>query len=77
MWSMHSERNVKVFRSERWKNVNEIVVNMEIVYAKTKTSKTAKNFVHFSQFAMQREIILENVNSKSIRLLNHNILVFV
>ena len=70
---MHSERNVKVFRSERWKNVNEVAVNMEIVYSKTKSNKSAKNFVHFSQFAMRREMILENINSKSIFLLNHNI----
>ena len=73
---MYSERDVKVYRSERWKNVNEVAVNMDTVYPKTKTSKTAKNFVHFSQFAMRREMILENINSKSICLLNHNIQVF-
>ena len=73
---MYSERNVKVFRSERWKSVNEVTVNMEIVNAKTKTIRSSKNFVHFSQFAMQREMMLENINSKTICLLNHNIQVF-
>ena len=46
---------------------------MKIVYAETKTSKIAKNFVYFSQFVMRREMILENINSKSVCLLNHNI----
>ena len=51
-------------------------MNMEIVHAKTKTSKTTKNFVHLSQFAMRREMALENINYKSICLLNHNVQVF-
>ena len=49
---------------------------MEIIYAKTKTSKTAKSFVHFSQFAVRREMKLENINSKSICRLSHDIQVF-
>ena len=47
---------------------------MNAGYSKTKANKFFKNFVRFSQFAIQREMILENLNSKSICL---NIQVFV
>ena len=51
-------------------------MKMESEYVKTKANKSLKNFVHFSQFAVRREMILENINSNSISLLNHNIQVF-
>ena len=49
---------------------------MNTEHAKTKANEFLKKFAHFSQFAMQRETILENINSKSMCLLNHNIQVF-
>ena len=73
---MHSERNVSVFRSERWKNVNEIAVSIYTVYSKTKANKSVKKIVHLFEFAVWREMTLENVSSKSICLLNHNLQVF-
>ena len=71
-WHMHSEINVKVFSSEPWKNVNEIAVSMETAYAKTKANKSVKNFVHITQFAIQRD----DISSKSICLLHHKRKVF-
>ena len=73
---MYSGRYVDVFRSETWRNVNEFAVSMETEYAKTKSNKSLKNFVHVPQFAVRKEMILENISSKSICLLNHNIQVF-
>ena len=51
-------------------------VRMNTEYTKIKTNKFLNNFVHFSQFALRRKMILGNINSKSICLLNHNIQVF-
>ena len=75
-WDMYSERNVKVFRLKRWKSVNKIAVSMNTVYAYTKANKFLKKFFHLLQFPVRREMTLENINSKSICLLNHNIYVF-
>ena len=49
---------------------------MDTVYAKTKANKSVNNFVHLFHFAVRRDMTLENINSKSIFLLNHNIQVF-
>ena len=51
-------------------------VSMNTECAKIKANKFLNNLVHFSQFALRREMILGNINSKSICLLNHNIQVF-
>ena len=59
-----------MFRSKRWKDVNEITVSMETVHAKTKANKS----VHLFLFVVRRKMTLENINS--ICLLNHNIQVF-
>ena len=75
-FSHSSGRNVNVFRFESGRNANKFTVSMNIEYAETKANKSLKNFVHFSQFVVRREIILESINSKSICLLNHNILLF-
>ena len=63
-----------MFCSECGRNVNKFAISMNAGYSKTKANKFFKNFVRFSQFAIQREMILENLNSKSICL---NIQVFV
>ena len=36
---MYSERNVKMFLSELWENLNEIDMRMDIVYAETKANR--------------------------------------
>ena len=77
---MHSERIVEVFRSHGWEdmniNVNEFTVNMKMIYAKPKTNKSAKNFVHFSLCAMRKEIINHNIHNNHDNHNNHNIQVF-
>ena len=76
-WSMHNERIVKMFRSDDWKsmniNVNELAVKMKMMYAKTKTNKSVKKFVHYFLFVVRSEIISHNIHNNHN---NHNIQVF-
>ena len=51
-------------------------MRIDTVYAKTKANKSVNNFVHLFRFAVRREMILENISSKFICLLNHDIQVF-
>ena len=39
IWDMYSERNVKMFLSGLWENLNEIAMRMDTVYAKTKANR--------------------------------------
>ena len=64
---------MNMFHSECGRNVNEFAKSMNAGYDKTKANKILKNFVHFSQFAVRRRMIVENINSKSICFLNHNV----
>ena len=59
------------------RRMNAIAVSMNTEYTTTKANKFLNNFVHFFQFDMQREVILRNINSKSICLLNCNVQAFV
>ena len=77
---MHNKRIVKIFRSDGWKsmniNVNELAVNMKMIYTKTKTNKSVKNFVHFFLFVVRSEIVNDNIHNIHNNHNNHNIQVF-